>query len=135
MMVGVYLQVCFALIFFRASSLHDAGAFLADLAGAHGAGSMGTMLEGALAFALFPIVWFMPNTQQILGQENSSPQGQATTFAAPALASGQMRLQAPSLFPNLRWKPSLRWSLVMAGLLFAVLVQLNPKAAFLYFQF
>ena len=38
-------------------------------------------------------------------------------------------------FPHIRWSPSIGWGLVMAALFFAVLVQLNPNATFLYFQF
>ena len=131
MMLGVYVQVTFALIFFRSSSMHAAVALLHDLVGAHGLGTPGSLAEGSLAFVLFPVVWFLPNTQQILGQERvveSSIPGPA----APTLLAHQ---QAPTLFAGLRWAPTLRWSLVMALLFFAVLVELDPTAQFLYFQF
>jgi hypothetical protein len=73
----------------------------------------------------------MPNTQQILGQER------ATEFPIPGPAAPTTiaHEQAPTLFPRIRWAPTLGWSLVMAALFFAVLVQLNPKSTFLYFQF
>ncbi len=131
MMLGVYVQVTFALIFFRSSSMHAAVALLHDLAGAHGLGTPGSLVEGSLAFVLFPVVWFLPNTQQILGQERvvESP---IPGPAAPTLLAHQ---QAPTLFAGLRWAPTLRWSLVMAVLFFAVLVELDPTAQFLYFQF
>ncbi|ADW68723.1 MBOAT family O-acyltransferase [Granulicella tundricola] len=127
MMIGVYLQVAFALIFFRSESMHAAITFLHDLAGAHGTGSLGSLLEGTLAFALFPVVWFMPNTQQILGQESSAP----SLGTTPTI----LRDPAPRFFPTLRWSPTIPWAVVMAILFFAVLVVLNPKATFLYFQF
>ena len=52
--IGVYLQIAFALIFFRADSLHSAFAFVRDLAGANGPGHFGIILDGFWAFALFP---------------------------------------------------------------------------------
>ncbi len=132
MMLGVYLQVTFALIFFRADSLLAAFAMLHDIAGAHGLGTVGSLLEGSLAFALFPVVWFMPNTQQILGQERTSP-------SAP---SPDPRLRPPS--PTSRRPPCFRAPLAPHPRLepvhgrpavFAVLVELDPPAPFLYFQF
>ena len=130
-MLGVYVQVTFALIFFRSSSMHAAIALLHDLTGAHGLGSPRSLIEGSLAFALFPVVWFFPNTQQILGQETMV----ARPIPGPAASSTLAHQQAPTLFPGLRWAPTLRWSLVMAALFFAVLVELDPTAQFLYFQF
>ena len=127
MMAGVYLQVSFALIFFHADSLRSAMALLADMFGAHGRGSLGSLLEGSLAFALFPVVWFLPNTQQILRQE----------INAPALLDTPLVIRdAPrSLFARLRWTPNLGWAMFMAALFFAVLVELDRSATFLYFQF
>ncbi len=131
MMLGVYVQVTFALIFFRSDSMHAAFALLHDLTGAHGLGSSSSLLEGALAFALFPVVWFLPNTQQILGQERTVDH----PIPGPAAPTTLAHQQAPTLFSTLRWAPTLRWSLVMAVLFFAVLVELDPTAQFLYFQF
>jgi alginate O-acetyltransferase complex protein AlgI len=131
MMLGVYIQVTFALVFFHSASTHAALTFLRDIGGAHGLGSVGSLLEGSLAFALLPIVWFMPNTQQILGQENSTE----VPIPGPAAPTTIAHEQAPSLFPGVRWSPSIGWGLVMAALFFAVLVNLNPNATFLYFQF
>ena len=73
LMFAVYLQVSFALIFFRSESLPAALSLIHAMLGAHGSGTLGNLAEGTLAFALFPIVWFMPNTQQILGQEANAP--------------------------------------------------------------
>ncbi len=130
LMIGVYAQVCFALIFFRSDSLGAAFALLRDMAGRHGAGHASTLLDGLLAFALFPVVWFLPNTQQILGQETSAT-GVATSPGTPAVNP----VPAPTLLAGLRWTPNLRWAVVMAVLLFAVLANLDSTASFLYFQF
>jgi alginate O-acetyltransferase complex protein AlgI len=110
--IGVYLQVSFALIFFRADSLRGALAFIHDLIGHNGLGHMGSVLDGALGFALFPVVWFLPNTQQILGEE-------------PANAS---------FWPILRWKPNLYWTIAVGVLFFAILANME-NSQFLYFQF
>ncbi len=117
MRLGVYLQVALALVFFRADSLHSAFAMLGDLFGAHGAGHIGGLLDATLAFALFPVVWFLPNTQQILNEE-----------------PGDRRAPTPWL-PDLRWRPNFGWGIAMAVLFFAVLANLGKPASFLYFQF
>jgi alginate O-acetyltransferase complex protein AlgI len=133
MMIGVYLQVTFALIFFRSDSLAAAFALLHDMAGAHGLGHLGAILEGSLAFALFPVVWLFPNTQQILNQE-TGPHGtppHPTALAAPAVNP----LPAPTIVRSLHWSPTLPWAVVMAVLFFAILANLGTNAPFLYFQF
>jgi alginate O-acetyltransferase complex protein AlgI len=114
--LGVYLQVSVALVFFRADSLHGAFALLHDLVGHNGAGHIGSALDGALGFALFPIVWFLPNTQEILGEEPVGAHGRA------------------SIWPILRWKPNIGWTIVMAVLFFAILANME-SSSFLYFQF
>ena len=154
LMLGVYLQVIVALIFFRASSLRAAVAMLGDLAGRHGLGHATSLLDGALAFALFLAVWFLPNTQTIMGQEPATEQAVAAaalrrSTTDPAVAPVQPNagslpagpspgLDAPRmerLLHRLRWQPSLPWALLLAVLLFATLVNLDTNTPFLYFQF
>jgi len=135
-MLGVYLQVTFALIFFRSDSLHAAFALLSDMGGHHGFGHMGSLLDGALAFALFHIVWFFPNTQQILGQE-PEPTSPAQAVTQP-IAPDQLApppSTTPTLLSRLRWSPSLKWAVLMAVVFFAVLANMDSTASFLYFQF
>jgi len=83
-----------------------------------------------MALALFPVVWFLPNTQQILGQE-TGPGGIASSPGTPNVNPEP----APTLFARLRWTPSLTWAFVMFILFFAVLANLDSSARFLYFQF
>ena len=154
LMIGVFLQVTVALIFFRANSLGAASAMLADLAGRHGAGHLASLFDGALAFALFPVVWFLPNTQTILGQEPTTEQAVASaTLRRPTADAAVAPVQpnagslpaGPSpvlgtlpmrwLLDRTRWQPSLPWALLLAALLFATLVNLDTKTPFLYFQF
>jgi alginate O-acetyltransferase complex protein AlgI len=130
MMFGVYLQVTLAILFFRCDSMHSAVALLGDMFGGNSPGHLSELLDAALAFALFPVVWFLPNTQQILGQE-TGPGGIATSPGTPNVNPPP----APTLFARLRWTPSLPWALVMFVLLFAILANLDSTARFLYFQF
>ena len=117
MRLGVYLQVALALVFFRANSLPSAWAMVRDLVGVHGVGQVGSLLDAGLAFALFPVVWFLPNTQQILREEPGNT-------------------SAPTLWlPELKWQPNLGWGLALAVLFFAILANLGKPASFLYFQF
>jgi hypothetical protein len=115
--IGVYLQVALALVFFRGGSLGGAFAMLGDLFGRHGLGHVGNLLDGLPGFAMFPVVWFLPNTQQILGEEPSGA-------AAPS-----------TLLDRLRWSPNVAWGLAMAVLFFATLTFLGDTSSFLYFQF
>jgi alginate O-acetyltransferase complex protein AlgI len=133
MMIGVYFQVTFAQIFFRSDSLPAAFGLIRNLAGSHGLGHAGALLDGALAFALFPIVWFFPNTQQILHQE-TGPHG---IQPGPATMNPQATnpTPAPTVLSSLHWRPNVPWAVVMAVVFFAILANLGNNAPFLYFQF
>ena len=64
------------------------------------------VLFGAMlmtAFALFPVVWFMPNTQQVLGQETTT----LVPIPGPAAPTTLAHQQTPTLLPKLRWSPNL----------------------------
>lgn len=130
MMLGVYLQVTFALIFFRSESMHSAFALIGDMFGRNGAGRLDEFLAAGFALALFPVVWFFPNTQQILGQETGLS-GFATSPGTPSVNP----LPAPTIFNRLRWTPNVGWAVVMFVLFFAILANLDSTARFLYFQF
>lgn len=154
LMIGVYVQVLVALVFFRASSMSAATAMLADLTGRHGAGQLSALSDGALAFALLPVVWFLPNTQTILGQEPTTERALAVAAlrrpagdpaVAPVQPSAGSLPAGPApqpathwlrhLLDRIRWQPSLSWALLLAVLLFATLVNLDTNTPFLYFQF
>ena len=122
-----WVRVANSILPFQSTSLSSAFSLLRDMAGHNGSATLAQLLEGTLAFALFPVVWFFPNTQQILGQESNGP----TLEATPTI----LRDPAPNLLPRLRWTPTLSWALLMAVLFFAVLVNLDSSSSFLYFQF
>jgi alginate O-acetyltransferase complex protein AlgI len=130
LMAGVYLQVTFALIFFRSASMASAFALIKDLFAHNGVGHFDDPLMTTLAFALFPVVWFLPNTQQILGQEAG-----LGGIAISPVTSNSNPIPAPTLFLGLRWRPNVGWAVLMAVLFFAVLVNLDSTTSFLYFQF
>lgn len=130
LMAGVYLQVTFALIFFRSDSMASAFALIKAMLGHSGFGHFDEPVIATLALALFPVVWFLPNTQQILGQE-TGPGGIATLPGT----SNVNNVPAPTLFPGLRWRPNVGWAVMMAVLFFAVLANLDSTTSFLYFQF
>ncbi len=129
-----YLCVLIASVFFRAPSVGEAMSMLGAMAGTHGAGellpSAGTSMAGAwngaahdtaaIAWlvALFAIVWFMPNTQQI--------------FAAAAPVLDRI---PPGPVAWLRWRPSTGWAVALGlGGVVAVLA-MGGSGEFLYFRF
>ncbi len=129
-----YLAVLVASVFFRAPSVGAALSMLAAMAGSHGVGTLspspGTSIagtwdgashdaaQGAWLAALFAIVWFMPNTQQI--------------FAAARPALGRI---APGPMAWLRWRPEIGWAVAL-GLGGAVAVlSMGGSSEFLYFRF
>ncbi len=112
-----YLCVIVALVFFRANSTLDACSFIAGLTGFHSLAADGLLPSYSwLVLALFPVVWFLPNTQEIMGQVEA------------ARAPGRINI-------GLAWQRSWQWSLAI-GLLFLVsLLFASTSASFLYFQF
>lgn len=130
-----FFAVLIGQVFFRAESLHDALYVLGSLFGLHGKGlsfaanpaivqiaSTSSFLRRPLSTAValagcFFIVWAMPNTQEILGQElpESTP--------------------LPTLLPRLRWRPTAAWSIGLTLLFSASILLLDAGASFLYFQF
>lgn len=134
-MVGVnMLCYLFSEVFFRAPDLRTGFHVAGTMLGLNGKGpafasfpflaeipptsvflTHATSALAALVVCLF-IVWAMPNTQELLGQQR---EGEGS----------------PSLLPNLRWRPSLVWSLGMTALFCLTVVMLDASKRFLYFQF
>ena len=122
-----YLAVLVGAVVFRAPSLDMAGQVLAGMAGLHGAGAAGTLGARGLLHAgraavwlgaLYGIVWFAPNTQQIMRR------------IGPALEPVR-----PGPLPGLVWRPSLPWALAMGGGAALGLLSLGGTSEFLYFRF
>ena len=133
--VITFLAVLAGSVFFRASGLRTALYVLGSMIGMHGAGppfadnpwvrlisSQSTFLRttpGAITTVAlcFFLVWAMPNTQEILGQ----------------LPRDELRM--PSLLPQLAWRPTMAWSLVLTIFFCFAILMLDANAQFLYFQF
>jgi hypothetical protein len=116
--LAVYVAALVAFAFFRAPSSAAAMQILAGMIGLHGVGGAlprTTVLQIALLFA---IVWFAPNTQQIM------------TRYEPALGRA-----AANPYKRLVWHPAAGWA-VAAGTLGALgILALGGTTEFLYFQF
>ena len=137
-----YVLLTFAVViiaqaFFRAADTQDALRLVEGMLGLRGFDSlpnvvypaqiawgdawrmfMGRHLDIFHIIALLCVVWFLPNSHQIMG-----------TFS-PALAKAQ-----PTGPAFLRWAPTFKWLVILAALLFLCLMNLHKEARFLYFQF
>jgi alginate O-acetyltransferase complex protein AlgI len=143
-----FIAVCFAWIFFRASSVDVAFQLIQGATGRFGIGlpeAIGYQLGAAkpileklgIEFYLGGgerfvqtyswilvaslIAFCMPNTQQLMGRFE------------PALAY-RLENRRVSIF-NWQWKPQILWALVISMLLVGSLLSLNRPSEFLYFQF
>ncbi len=123
-----FLAVVAAWIFFRAANVPTAGRMLAAMGGAHGFGFKSSFHFATVALTLAIlalIVWFLPNTQELLGRYQ------------PAL-----RFEIP---PNditagwrsrwLRWRPRPAWAVFMAAVALYALSQISRVNEFIYWQF
>jgi D-alanyl-lipoteichoic acid acyltransferase DltB (MBOAT superfamily) len=139
-----FLLVVIAWVCFRATDFHGAQAMLSAMMGGNGFdlpdywlpkwGAFGAWLQGqGVAFTpqhgLLPtgainwiwlsllIVWLAPNTQEIMA--NFKP-----ALDAPATAARR-----------LLWRPTVTAALLIWGLAFVAIINLNRQSTFLYFQF
>ena len=138
-----FIAVVVALLFFRAASTQDAFALIKGMLGLRGVGDLaaiayplqawsdahlavGNVLrtfverwgQGLLTAALLLIVWFAPNSNQIMAQYSPALEG-------PDVSKSRF----------LRWRPSPLWAAVFVVMLFYCLLHLTKTARFLYFQF
>nr|WKF59200.1 Peptidoglycan O-acetyltransferase [Paraburkholderia busanensis] len=133
-----FVAALVAFAFFRAHGVGDALALLQGMAGLRGIEALDWPAWGAsnLGFgawlhlvagrstlalqivALLAIVWCTPNSHQLMGR------------FSPALERAAEGLPAA-----LSWRPSLRWSVAMLGVLVFCVAQLHGEVRFLYFQF
>jgi D-alanyl-lipoteichoic acid acyltransferase DltB (MBOAT superfamily) len=116
--LAVYVAALVAFAFFRAPSTGAALQMLAGMIGLHGVG-VGLPLStvGQLAI-LLAIVWFTPNTQQIMNQYE------------PALGRA-----IPNPYARLSWRPASAWALACGALAALGVLGLGGTTEFLYFQF
>ncbi len=126
-----FAAVLLAQVFFRAAGVPAAMAMIAGALGLHH-GPVPNAGAGAPAFAPSPsallpivlglaIIWFLPNTQQILARFKP-----AIELTQADHANGRLRVL---------WQPSLAWGVGLGLVFFAVLVKMENPSTFLYFQF
>jgi alginate O-acetyltransferase complex protein AlgI len=112
----VNVIVLVAFIFFRSTSAGAALDLLRGMAGLNVNARQGVPPLSLLVLLLLPVVWLLPNTQQILGELK--------------VENGGVSAQQ-----GLRWKPSPAWALAIATAFFLALVNMGASSTFLYFQF
>ena len=110
-----YVCVLVAQVFFRAADTTAAFHYLAGMTGRHGLSLHVWRTQFIAAVFCLSACWFLPNTQQILGQ------------SADAIDLRR--------FQWFIWKPSLAWSLGLGFLLFFSMLKMAQSSKFLYFQF
>jgi alginate O-acetyltransferase complex protein AlgI len=112
----VNLIALVAFVFFRSESTGAALSLLRSMAGLSGNAHQTVQPLSLMALALLPVVWFLPNTQQVLGEQRNEHD------------PDRMRL-------GLHWKPSPTWAVAIALVLFLSLINIGASSTFLYFQF
>jgi alginate O-acetyltransferase complex protein AlgI len=135
-----YSAVVISFVFFRSESIPNALAMLHSATGVHGLGipaplalffqdKFGVHVTGFLLntqmvdnllriIVSLALIWFAPNSQQILGQ------------FAPVLEN-----VTPARWAWLRWRPSLASAIAISLLLWLSVLCFNHSTTFLYYQF
>ena len=148
--LGTFVAVCFAWVFFRAPDLPSSLTIIKGMTGSFGVGlpqaignqlgglrpalegiGMTFFLGGGTQFfetwtwvaAAALIAFTCPNTQEILGS------------FTPALELHSAHLPKGWLAETLRWTPTRSWAIALGTLLVLSLLSLNRPSQFLYFQF
>jgi alginate O-acetyltransferase complex protein AlgI len=111
------LCVMLAMVQFRADGLGDAFAVYAGMLGLHGPGTPLRITSVAKFAGLLGVVWFMPNTQEILGEQ--ATQGVATISL----------VKSPGFKPTILW-----WGAATVTFMLAIAYS-SSSTTFLYFQF
>jgi hypothetical protein len=119
-----FLSVILAQIFFRANSVEDAFAVLRGAIGVNGIGpalyAKADVSHWLALVPLFVVIWWFPNTQEILGHY-----------------SGKADPESPAIRAQhtFRWQPTWQWTVVIGGAFFVCFVLIKSASRFLYFQF
>ncbi len=113
-----YFAVLVSQIFFRASSVSTALSVLSSMTGRNGFGlAAGQGAQMLLLAGLYAVIWLMPNTQELLGEEQKSDAPNA------------------SILPYVRWQPTLPWWVATSAAFLVSMLYSTAGSTFLYFQF
>lgn len=118
--LSTFIFVSITWVFFRANSFEAANTMLASMAGLNG---VGVITDDdpfiAIALGLF-IVWILPDTASIF----------AKVTEANALKIAHIKLQK-----GLRWKPTPKFAVLTASLLFIATTNIWSVSEFIYYNF
>ncbi|MEM8950714.1 MAG: MBOAT family protein [Pseudomonadota bacterium] len=131
-----FIAVVIAWVFFRAESFEDASQVLQGMAGINGLIGEGGLPVFADVEALFwlagglAIVWFAPNSLQIMRRYRPAidPSGITTSAPAPKGISGR-------LTRAIAWRPTVPWAIASGVMAAAAMLTFSKVSPFLYFQF
>ena len=112
-----FVAVLFAEVMFRATSFGSARTVYAGMLGVHGFGALEQRKWAVFLMALLAVVWLVPNTQEILGEQQRNDEPNWSLVSVP------------------RWSPNLAWWLVMASAFLLSMGRSSAESTFLYFQF
>jgi alginate O-acetyltransferase complex protein AlgI len=124
--VVTFVVFTFTLVFFKAPSLKLGMQMVANMLGQHGMTANVDPLDVGLVSILLAVVWFLPNSQEIVGL--SAPNSTRSVSLTDVRAN---------LRRYLTWRPSVGWAMAMGALGFASLLVITAgrESPFLYFQF
>jgi len=148
-LVVTFIAVVVSMVFFRSSTMHAATGILRGMFGLNGIdvprsllldlGSAGNWLRHLgvgvspadfqftnmvlWLIALGAIVFFCPNTQEIMARYE------------PALGIRASTIAGASALRRISWRPTIAWSLIVATLAVIGVLQLAGPSEFLYWQF
>jgi len=128
-----FLAVVIAWVFFRAADFATAQRMLASMAGLHGFDFASSYRPGnALASlaVLWLIVWWLPNTQEVLARFQP-----ALEYDAPDAATKGFAPRQQGLLRVASWNASVPWALVLAAVAIFTLTQMSRVSEFIYWQF
>jgi alginate O-acetyltransferase complex protein AlgI len=113
-----FVPVLFGEVMFRAGGFHHALTVYADMLGRHGfILHEGLSGQAAIILGLLAVVWLMPNTQEILGEEQKEDDPNWSFFRIP------------------RWTPNLAWGILSIAAFLLSMGYSSAASTFLYFQF
>jgi D-alanyl-lipoteichoic acid acyltransferase DltB (MBOAT superfamily) len=117
-MALTYFAVLAGQIFFGAGSVRASLSILSSMIGRNGFGLLsGQGARILLLAALYAVIWLMPNTQELLGEEQRND---ARNW---------------SILPHLRWRPTLPWLVATSAAFMISMFYSTAGSTFLYFQF
>jgi D-alanyl-lipoteichoic acid acyltransferase DltB (MBOAT superfamily) len=128
-----FLAVIVAWVFFRSADFATSIRMLSAMAGVHGFGFTTSFKIGTALLSLavlWIIVWWMPNTQEVLARFKP-----ALEYLAPARARQELITTPSALLRWTSWRATVPWALGLAGVALFIFTQMARVSEFIYWQF